>query len=124
MADSSASALVGITAANAAQLRDDATATAWHLEEEALAARATNTARAAQLQQEATLLKDAAATQERVRVAANALSKERAQAGNQEAQAATIRERLRLEAAPGSDPEDGNDDSISFEATVVAHLQS
>ena len=120
----SASAQAALTAATAAQLRDDANSTAKRLEAEAAAARAANDARTEQLQAEAALLQSAADAQERVRAAAATLSRERAQADALEAQAAAIRERLRLEAARDDEPEDGDADSISSEATAVAHLHS
>ncbi|XP_066316297.1 uncharacterized protein [Miscanthus floridulus] len=66
-------AAAAATAANAALLRDDATAATLRLEEEATATRAANTERAVQLQKEADLLKSAAAAQEHVRAAADAL---------------------------------------------------
>ena len=87
----------GASAATVAQLRDEALAAAQRLESEASAARETNAARADQLQQEAALLKEAAAAQEQVRAAADALSQARAQADALEAQAAALREHLRMD---------------------------
>ena len=107
----------GASAATAAQLRDEALAAAQCLEREASAARETNAARADQLQQDAALLKDAAAAQERVRAAADALSQARAQADALEAQAAALRERLRSDS-----DDDGR--STSSEAATLAHLHS
>jgi hypothetical protein len=68
------------TAATAAKLRDDALAAAQQLEEEAASLRSTNAECGQQLLEDAEFLKSAAATQDRVRAAANALEKERAEA--------------------------------------------
>ena len=66
------------TAATAIKLRDEALAAAQKLEEEAASLHSTNTDRSQQLQMEADLLKSAAAAQDRVRAATDALEKERA----------------------------------------------
>jgi hypothetical protein len=120
----SASAQAALTAATAAQRRDDAISAAKRLEAEAAVARAANDARAEQLQAKVALLQSAADAQERVRAAAATLSKEPAQADALEVQAAAIRERLHLEAARDDEPEDGDTDSISSEAAAVTHLHS
>jgi hypothetical protein len=104
----------GISAATAAQLRDEALATAKRLESEASAAREANDDRAVQLQQEAALLKDAAAAQERVRAAADALSQAPAQANALEAQDSAANDAL----------SDDDARSTSSEAAAIAHLHS
>jgi len=118
MATSSSSAM-----AAAAKLCDEALSAAKHLEDEASSLRSTNTERSQQLEEEAALLKSAAAAQERVRVAAVALDKERAEADTLEQQAAALRDRLRTELLD-DDAEDDDLHSAYSEAAAIAHLHS
>jgi small-conductance mechanosensitive channel len=108
-------------AAAAAKLRDEAASAAELLEAQALSIRSSNAERSQQLQQEANLLKSAAAAaQERVRTAAAALDQEHAQADALEQQAATLRNRLRAELL--KDDDDAR--SGHSEAAAIAHLHS
>jgi len=123
MAATSASGALDASAA--AKLRDEALAAAQKLEDEATSLRSTNTERSLALQAEADLLKNAAAAQERVRLAAAALAKERAQADALEQQAAALRERIRGDSHRDEDPQDDDDArSFSSEAAAIAHLHS
>jgi len=116
MATSSSSAM-----AVAAKLRDEALSAAKCLEDEASSLRSTNTERSQQLEEEAALLKSAAAAQERVRVAAVALDKERVEADTLEQQAATLRDSLWTELLDDN-AEDDDVHSASSEAAAIAHL--
>jgi len=112
---------IGLSAtAAAAKLRDEATSAAELLEAQAISIRSSNAERSQQLQQEADLLKSAAA-QERVRTVAAALDQERAQANALEQQAAALRNRLRAELLKDDDV---RDDDAHSEAAAIAHLHS
>lgn len=111
-------------AAAAAKLRDEAASAAELLEAQALSIRSSNAERSQQLQQEADLLKSAAAAQERVRTAAAALDQERAQADALEQQAAALRNRLRAELLKDDDVHDDDARSGHSEAAAIAHLHS
>jgi hypothetical protein len=110
-------------ASTATKLRDEALSAAKLLEDEAASLRSTNAERSQQLQEEAALLKSAAAAQERVRAAAAALDQERAQADALEQQAAALRARLRADSDRDDATQDG-DARSSSEAAAITHLHS
>jgi hypothetical protein len=112
-----------LSAAAATKLRDDAIAAATALETEAAALRSSNIERSQQLQEEADLLKSAAAAQERVRAAAAALDEERAQADALAQQAADLRAR-RLVSFRDDTTMDGDDHTISSDAAALTHLHN
>ena len=111
-------------AAAAAKLRDEAIAAAKKLEDEAAALQSSNAERSQLLQEEADLLKSAAAAQERVRAAAAALDTERAQADALERQASALRDRLRAKSLRDDTFEDDDTRSVTSEAAAIAHLHS
>jgi len=86
--------------------------------------RSINSARSKQLEEETTLLKSAAAAQDRVRAAAAALDQERAQADALEQQAAALRERLRGDSLRDDSTVNGDDFSVNSEAEAIARLHS
>jgi len=104
-----------------AKLRDEATSAAELLEAQAISICSSNAEHSQQLQQEADLLKSAAAAQECVCTAAAALDQERAQADALEQQAAALRNRLRAELLKDDDV---RDDDAHSEAAAIAHLHS
>jgi hypothetical protein len=111
-------------ASTATKLRDEALSAAKLLEDEAASLRSTNAERDQQLQEEAALLKSAAAAQERVRATAAALDQERAQADALEQQAADLRARLRADSDRDDATQDGDARSFSSEAAAITHLHS
>jgi small-conductance mechanosensitive channel len=112
------------TAATAAQLRDEALATAKQLEEEAASLRSVNTERSLQLQEDADLLKSAAAAQDRVRAAVDALAKERAEASAFEQRAAALRVHHRDSGVQDADSLDDDDRSLTSDATAIVRLHN
>ncbi|XP_039852395.1 uncharacterized protein LOC120711059 [Panicum virgatum] len=117
------------TATTAAKLCDEALAAAKLLEDEAASLRSTNAERGQQLQEDADLLKSAAAAQERVRGGADALEQEHAQALNQEQRAAALRVRHRSTGPRDDEPRnddfpDDDDHSLTSDAAAVARLHS
>jgi hypothetical protein len=113
------------TAATAAKLRDAALAAAQQLEEEVASLRSTNAERGQQLLEDAELLKSTAASQDRVRTAADALKKERAEAYVLQQRAVALRRRPRDNGPRDDDSQAKDDDSfLVSDATVIARLHS
>jgi hypothetical protein len=122
-ADSTCSGAV--TAAAAAKLRDEALAAAKLLEDEAASLRSTNAERGNQLLEDVELLKSAAAAQDRVRAAANALVQERAEAYVLEQRAAALRGRSHPTGPRDDDSQaDEDDSSLTSDVAAISRLHS